>query len=318
MISGILAALPGAVAQGVLWGIMGLGTFVTYKLLDYADLTVDNSLATGGAVTAVLILAGVNPWLALVVAMLAGMAAGAVTGLLHTKFGIPAILSGILTQLALYSINVRIMGKANVSLLGKTVILSLGKVRLAILVGALFAAAVVAAMYWFFGTELGCAIRATGANRKMVRAQGVNTNAMKMTALILSNGLVGLSGGLLAQFQGYADVNMGRGAIVIGLASIIIGEVIFGIRFNFAWQLSSVVGGSILYYIIISVMLQLGLETTDLKLFSALTVAIALALPTVQKKLRRPKIVLPDVAAPDDALPEETEEKEDEVHADAQ
>lgn len=317
MLSGMLAAMPGAVAQGILWGIMALGTFVTYKLLDYADLTVDSSLATGGAVTVVLIYNGVHPLPALLGALAAGMAAGAVTGFLNTKCGIPEILSGILTQLGLYSINIRILGKANLSLLGQPVALSLGKVWPAVAVGGAFVVAVIAALYWFFGTELGCAIRATGNNRKMVRAQGVNTNTMKIVALVLSNGLVGLAGGLLAQFQGYADVGMGRGAIVIGLASIIIGEVIFGHRFNFAWQLASVIGGAVLYYIIISLVLQLGLTTSDLKLLSALVVAVALSLPTVQKKLRRPKVELPDIAPTDDQA-EIEQEKEDTVHADAE
>lgn len=317
MLSGILSALPGAAAQGILWGIMALGTFVTYKLLDYADLTVDSSLATGGAVTVILIYHGVHPLPALLGAVAAGMAAGAVTGFLNTKCGIPEILSGILTQLGLYSINIRILGKANLSLLGQPVALSLGRVWPAVGVGLAFAAVVIAALYWFFGTELGCAIRATGNNRKMVRAQGVNTNTMKIVALVLSNGLVGLAGGLLAQFQGYADVGMGRGAIVIGLASIIIGEVIFGNRFNFAWQLSSVIGGAILYYIIISLVLQMGLTTSDLKLLSALVVAVALSLPTVQKKLRRPKVELPDLTPTDDTA-ELVQEKEDTVHADAE
>lgn len=280
----LLRALPGAVSQGLIWGILALGVYITFKVLDFADLTVDSSLCTGGAVSAVLILAGWNPILTLFVAMAAGMAAGAITGFLNTKLGIPAILAGILTQLALYSINLRIMGRANVGLNKQPTMITLGNIPMAILIGVAVAAVVIAAMYWFFGTELGCAIRATGNNRKMVRAQGVNTNTMKMVGLILSNGLVGLSGALLAQYSGNADINMGRGAIVIGLASVIIGEVVFGARFNFAYQLSSIVGGSILYYVIIALVLQLGLKTDDLKLFSALVVAVALGLPYLRAK----------------------------------
>ena len=229
---GIIAAIPGATAQGLVWGVMALGVYVTYKLLDIADLTVDSSLCTGGATSAVLILMGMHPLLSLVFAVFAGMLAGLVTGFLHTRLRIPAILAGILTQLGLYSINLRIMGKSSVALLRQPVVISLGNIPMALLIGVLVAAAVVAVMYWFFGTELGCAIRATGNNRKMVRAQGVNTDTMKIIGLVLSNGLVGLAGGLLAQYQGSANINMGRGAIVIGLASVIIGEVIFGARFN--------------------------------------------------------------------------------------
>lgn len=278
---GLLAALPGSAAQGIVWGIMALGVFITYKLLDYADLTVDGSLCTGAAVGAVLIIGGVHPLLAMGCSMLAGALAGLVTGLLHTRMGIPAILSGILTQLALYSINLRIMGRA-------TLPLSVDKYPLlfsardnwqTIGVGLIFLVCVVAGLYWFFGTETGCAIRATGSNPNMARAQGINTDTMKIIALMLSNGLVGLAGGLYAQYQGSADINMGRGAIVVGLASVIIGEVVFGTRFNFAYRLSSIAGGSVLYYIVIALVLQLGLSTTDLKLFSALVVALALGMP---------------------------------------
>lgn len=286
---GIIAAIPGATAQGLVWGVMALGVYVTYKLLDIADLTVDSSLCTGGATSAVLILMGMHPLLSLVFAVFAGMLAGLVTGFLHTRLRIPAILAGILTQLGLYSINLRIMGKSSVALLRQPVVISLGNIPMALLIGVLVAAAVVAVMYWFFGTELGCAIRATGNNRKMVRAQGVNTDTMKTIGLVLSNGLVGLAGGLLAQYQGSANINMGRGAIVIGLASVIIGEVIFGARFNFAYQLGSIVAGSVIYQIVIAFVLQLGLSTEDLKLFSAVTVALALSVPALQKKFLKSK-----------------------------
>ena len=286
---GIIAAIPGATAQGLVWGVMALGVYVTYKLLDIADLTVDSSLCTGGATSAVLILMGMHPLLSLVFAVFAGMLAGLVTGFLHTRLRIPAILAGILTQLGLYSINLRIMGKSSVALLRQPVVISLGNIPMALLIGVLVAAAVVAVMYWFFGTELGCAIRATGNNRKMVRAQGVNTDTMKIIGLVLSNGLVGLAGGLLAQYQGSANINMGRGAIVIGLASVIIGEVIFGARFNFAYQLGSIVAGSVIYQIVIAFVLQLGLSTEDLKLFSAVTVALALSVPALQKKFLKYK-----------------------------
>ena len=286
---GIIAAIPGATAQGLVWGVMALGVYVTYKLLDIADLTVDSSLCTGGATSAVLILMGMHPLLSLVFAVFAGMLAGLVTGFLHTRLRIPAILAGILTQLGLYSINLRIMGKSSVALLRQPVVISLGNIPMALLIGVLVAAAVVAVMYWFFGTELGCAIRSTGNNRKMVRAQGVNTDTMKIIGLVLSNGLVGLAGGLLAQYQGSANINMGRGAIVIGLASVIIGEVIFGARFNFAYQLGSIVAGSVIYQIVIAFVLQLGLSTEDLKLFSAVTVALALSVPALQKKFLKSK-----------------------------
>lgn len=280
-----LNACPGAVSQGIIWGIMGVGVFITFKVLDYADLTVDSSLCTGGAVSAMLIGMGMHPVLTLVFATLAGMAAGAVTGLLHTKLEIPAILSGILTQLALYSINLRIMGRANVSLLGQPTIITLLDIPQAILVGGLVAVVMIAVLYWFFGTEIGCAVRATGDNGNMARAMGVNTDTMKVLGLTISNGMVGLAGALLAQYQGYADVQSGRGAIVIGLASVIIGEVLIGRRANFAVRMGSIIVGSIVYYVIISFVLQLGLNTSDLKLFSALVVAIALAIPSLRQKL---------------------------------
>ena len=286
-----LSACPGAISQGIIWGIMGVGVFITFKVLDYADLTVDSSLCTGGAVSAVLIGAGMHPVLTLLFALLAGMLAGAVTGLLHTKLQIPAILSGILTQLALYSVNLRIMGRANVSLLGQPTMITLLNIPHAILIGAIVAVVVIGVLYWFFGTEIGCAVRATGDNERMARALGVNTDTMKVLGLTISNGMVGLAGALLAQYQGYADVQPGRGAIVIGLASVIIGEVLIGKRANFAVRMGSIIVGSIVYYIIISFVLQLGLSTTDLKLFSALVVAIALAIPSIRQRLANRRAV---------------------------
>ena len=296
-LSPLLNALPGAVAQGLIWGLMAIGVYITFRILDVADLTVDGSLATGGAVAVMLIRAGLNAWAALLCAFLAGMLAGFVTGLFDTKCGIPAILAGILTQLSLYSINLRIMGsKANqaVGVDKYDLLVSQRYVRSVSLDNPLpllvvFTVVLIAVLYWFFGTELGCAIRATGNNRKMVRAQGVNTDTMKIIGLVLSNGLVGLAGGLLAQYQGSANINMGRGAIVIGLASVIIGEVIFGARFNFAYQLGSIVAGSVIYQIVIAFVLQLGLSTEDLKLFSAVTVALALSVPALQKKFLKSK-----------------------------
>ena len=286
-----LSACPGAISQGIIWGIMGVGVFITFKVLDYADLTVDSSLCTGGAVSAVLIGAGMHPVLTLLFALLAGMLAGAVTGLLHTKLQITAILSGILTQLALYSVNLRIMGRANVSLLGQPTMITLLNIPHAILIGAIVAVVVIGVLYWFFGTEIGCAVRATGDNERMARALGVNTDTMKVLGLTISNGMVGLAGALLAQYQGYADVQSGRGAIVIGLASVIIGEVLIGKRANFAVRMGSIIVGSIVYYIIISFVLQLGLSTTDLKLFSALVVAIALAIPSIRQRLANRRAV---------------------------
>lgn len=295
--NGIIAAMPGAVAQGVIWGVMALGVYITFKILDYADLTVDSSLCTGGAVSAMLIVAGMDPLLTLLFATLAGMAAGAITGFLHTKLKIPAILAGILTQLGLYSINLRIMDDSpNVALLRKPVIISLGNIPQALVVGAAFAVLVIAVLYWFFGTEIGCAVRATGNNHHMVRAQGVNTNTMITLGLIISNGLVGLAGGLLAQYQGSANINMGKGAIVIGLASVIIGEVVFGKRMNFAFRMAAIVGGSVIYQFVVALVLQLGLNTSDMKLFSAVFVALFLAIPNL-KKGKKAQAVKPEEAA---------------------
>ena len=285
-------AIVGAISQGVLWGLMTLGVYITFKILDFPDMTVDGSFALGGAVSAILVVKGVNPWLAILPAMCSGMIAGAVTGLLHTKVKIPGILAGILTMLALYSINVRIQGQANIPLLGeKTVISTLGEViqtstnNLALIIGLIVSVGIVAILYWFFGTELGSSIRATGNNEYMVRALGVNTDKMKIIGLMLSNALVALSGAFVSQSQGFADAGMGQGAIVIGLASIIIGEVIFGNRFNFAYKLASIIGGSIIYRIIIAVVLQLGMQSTDLKLLTAVIVAIALGIPVMKKML---------------------------------
>ena len=290
---GIFLAIQGAASQGVLWGLMTLGLFITYKILNFADLTVDGSFALGGSVSAILITSGFSPYLSLVIAFFAGSLAGLVTGLLHTKLKIPGILAGILTMIALYSVNIRVMGQANIPLLGQETMLTLtssfglSKTLGSLFIGSIFSAIVIAILYWFFGTELGSAIRATGSNEKMVQALGINTESMKNIGLMLSNALVAFSGALVAQSQGYADVGMGTGTIVIGLASIIIGEVIFGKRFSFWYRLMSVVFGSILYRIIIAIVLQLGMKSTDLKLLTAVIVALALALPVINEKMTR-------------------------------
>ena len=288
-------SLPGAFGQGLAWGIMAIGVYITFRILDIADLTVDGSLATGGAVCALCISQGWNPWLALLMAIVIGMVAGLVTGVLHTACGIPAILAGILTQLALYSINLRIMAIGEASAKTKaTLALSVDKHELLVssryirevnLSNPLFLLAIVTIiiivlLYWFFGTELGSALRATGANQAMARAQGINTNFSKVLGLVVSNGLVALSGALLAQYQGSSTVDMGRGAIVIGLAAVIIGEVLLDKVFhNFALKLLSAVIGAIIYYVVITLVLRLGLESTDLKLLTALVVAVFLAVP---------------------------------------
>ncbi len=281
--SGFLASLPGACAQGIIWGIMAVGVYLTFKVLDLADLTVDGSFGTGGAVLVVCTIAGMNIWPAMLLAFLAGCIAGLVTGILHTKFGIPAILAGILTQLALYSVNLRIMsGRANVALNIDEygILVSLRYIPKSILVGGAFALVIIGLLYWFFGTELGAGVRATGCNEAMARANGINTGFNKVLGLVLSNGIVALSGGLLAQYQGFADINMGRGAIVIGLAAVIIGDVIFGKLFkNFALRLLAAVLGGVIYYIVIQLVLQMGLNANDLKLFSALVVALFLGVP---------------------------------------
>ncbi len=281
-LAALFNALPGSIAQGLIWGIMAVGVYITYKVLDYADLTVDGSIATGGAVAVMVMLSGRNVYVALLAATLAGMAAGLATGIFHAAFGIPAILSGILSQLGLYSINMRILGKSNqaISVDQYDLLLSLREIPRAIFVSFVFCAVMIGVLYWFFGTELGRAVRATGNNENMARAQGINTKTMKVIGLMLSNGLVGLAGGLYAQYQGNADVNMGRGAIVIGLAAVIIGGVLFGRVFrNFALRMTGVIIGAVLYFVVIAVVLWLGLETTDMKLISALIVAVFLAVP---------------------------------------
>lgn len=288
-IMSLLNALPGAVAQGLVWGIMAIGVYITFRILDFADLTVDGSLCTGGAVCIMMMLKGQNVWVSMVAALLAGMAAGCVTGLLHTFMGIPAILSGILTQLGLYSINLKIMGKANQAinvdkydlLVSLRFIRNVPLFKNTILLVSLIIIVLIIILYWFFGTELGCSIRATGCNDKMARAQGINTDFNCVLGLMISNGLVALSGALLSQYQGFADINMGRGAIVIGLAAVIIGEAIFGKIFrNFGLRLLSVAFGSIIYYLVLQVVIWLGIDTDLLKLLSAAVVAIFLAIPT--------------------------------------
>lgn len=297
----LLRSLPGACAQGLIWGLLALGVYITYKLLDFADLTVDGSMATGGAVAVMLIRAGMNPWLALIFAFLAGMAAGFITGMLHTALGIPGILASILTQISLYSINLNILGSSNqaVSVDKYSLVVSLryisdstaSKIRM-FTTCILFCVVLVAILYWYFGTEQGHAIRATGCNRQMARAQGINTDFHTVLALMISNGLVGLSGGLYTQYQGAADVNMGRGAIVIGLAAVIIGDVLFGKmcagkKIAFAYTLLSVIAGAILYYLVLSVVLWLKFPSDNLKLFSAIVVAIFLSIPYLKAKYSR-------------------------------
>lgn len=288
----LMRALPGSVAQGLIWGVMAIGVYITFKILDFADLTVDGSLATGGATAVMVILAGHSPVVAMVAALLAGMLAGLVTGILHTALGIPDILSGILTQLALYSVNMRILGRSNqaVSVDRFNLILSSRYIVPAIVTTVVIILVMIAVLYWYFGTEQGFTIRATGCNENMSRAQGINTRVAKVIALVISNGLVGFAGGLYAQYQGFADVNMGRGAIVIGLASVIIGEVlgetIFGKHLNFSGRLLFVAIGAIIYYVVIQFVLWLGLDSNDTKLFSATVVAIFLAVPYLQAKAR--------------------------------
>ena len=299
----LISRMPAAVAQGLIWGIMALGVYVTFRMLDIADLTVDGSFAAGGAVTVMLLMAGWPAWAAVLAAVAAGVLTGLCTSLLHTKLGIPAILAGILTQFALYSINLRIMGQANQTASikkfglifdpeshGKGFLLSSLYIPQAILVGLIIAAALAAGFYWYFGTEQGSAIRAAGSNPAMIRAQGININTMKILGLCLSNGTVALAGGLMTQFQGTADVNMGRGAVVIGLAAIIIGEVLCDAIFrkgcSFAVRLVFIVLGGVLYYMVMTIILWLRLDPNDLKLFTAVIVAAFLAVPYLQKQAR--------------------------------
>lgn len=283
---GLLLSLPGAVAQGLIWGIMAIGVFITFRILDIADLTVDGTLCTGAAVCAVLMINGVNVWLAILCAVIAGALCGAVTGFFHIVLGIPAILAGILTQLMLWSVNLKIMGKANIALPSRSVKVLLTQMNIpsALIVLAVFAVALIVILYTFFGTEIGCALRATGSNGAMSRAQGINTNIMKLLGLSLSNALVALSGALLAQYQGFSDINMGRGAIVIGLASVIIGEAILSrISRNFALKLFGMFAGAVIYYLVYQTVIFIGFDTDLLKMFSALVVAVFLGAPHVKK-----------------------------------
>lgn len=282
-----ISAIPGAVAQGLIWGIMAIGVYITFRVLDFADLTVDGTLATGGAVLVITMMNGMNVYVALLLSFIAGCVAGLVTGVSNTLLGIPPILAGILTQLALYSVNLRILGKSNqaLSIYKYHVLASMTDITKAIIIVAIFVVAIIAILYWFFDTELGHSIRATGCNQNMSRANGINIKFTKIVALILSNGLVALAGGLLSQYQGFADVNMGRGAIVIGLAAVIIGEVIFGKIFkNFALRLLAVAFGGIIYYIVMQFVINLGLNTDDLKLLTAVIVAIFLGIPYIKNQ----------------------------------
>lgn len=298
MLLGLINSMPSSIAQGLIWGIMAIGIYVTYKILDIADLTVDGSLCTGGATCVILLVNGCPMWLALICSIFVGMLAGLITGILITKLKIPAILAGILTQLALYSINLHIMGFGTTSFSKSNLPISVDKYNLIvssryvrelslrnpIIVVILFVAIVIAILYWFFGTELGCSIRATGANQFMARSQGINTDKTKVIGLVISNSLVALTGALLSQYQGFADINMGRGAIVIGLAAVIIGEQIFDKVFkNFALKLFACVLGAIIYYLVIQFVLKLGLSTDDLKMLTAIVVAIFLAIPNLKK-----------------------------------
>ena len=287
-IMNLINALPGAVAQGLIWGIMAIGVYITFRILDIADMTVDGTLCTGAAVCIMALQSGQNVWVSMTLAVAAGMLAGLVTGLLHTFMGIPAILSGILTQLGLYSVNLKIMGKANQAinvdkfdlLVSLRYIKNVAFYKNTILIVAVSIVLVIVVLYWFFGTELGCSLRATGCNDRMSRAQGINTDFNRVLGLMIANGLVALSGSLLGQYQGFADINMGRGAIVIGLAAIIIGEAVFGKIFrNFGFKLLGVALGSIIYYFVLQIVIWMGIDTDLLKLLSAAVVAIFLAIP---------------------------------------
>ena len=289
----LLNSLPGAVAQGLIWGIMAIGVYITYRILDFADLTVDGSICTGGAVCVMMITGGYSIPVAMLTAFIAGLLTGLATGLFHTFMGIPPILSGILTQLSLYSINLKIMGKANqaVNVRNYKLLFSMqynkgvSFYQNTIFIVGIIIAVIIILLYWFFGTEKGCAIRATGSNPNMSRANGINTNINKVIALMLSNGIVAFSGALLSQYQGFADVQMGRGAIVIGLAAVIIGEAVFGkLLHNFALQLLSVALGGVIYYLVYQTVIWLGLDTDLLKLLSAIVVAVFLAIPYWKKQ----------------------------------
>ena len=292
-------AMPGAFAQGLIWGITAIGIYITYKVLDIADLTVDGSLGTGGAVCIIMMMSGHNVYFSMGIAIIAGMLTGLVTGIFHTFMGIPAILAGILTQLGLYSVNLKIMGKSNQAinvdkyslLVSLRYIKGVAIFKNTIVITALIIVILVAFLYWFFGTELGSSLRATGCNSGMARAQGINTNANKVLGLMISNGLVAFSGALLAQYQGFADVNMGRGCIVIGLAAVIIGEAVFAFFSNFAMKLVAVTFGSIIYYIVYNVVIWLGIDADLLKLLSAIVVAIFLAAPYLRSQYMPRKAV---------------------------
>lgn len=285
------------VAQGLLWALMALGVYVTFRVLDIADLTVEGSFPLGAATAASMMVAGYGPMASLFAAFVTGTLAGVVTGLLHTKMKIPALLAGILTMIALYSVNLRIMGKANLSLLGVDTsfkitrsMLGLNMAQTTLIVGLVVTIIVGVFMYWFFGTQIGAAIRATGFNQQMIRAQGVDTDVTIILGLLISNGLVAVSGALVAQSNGFSDVGMGTGTIVIGLASVIIGEVLFGTR-SFKNCLVSVVLGSIVYRIVIAVVLAMGMPPNDLKLFTSVLVALALSMPLIKAKLSGRKVV---------------------------
>ena len=288
MLLNLLGALPGAVAQGLTWGVMAIGVYITFRILDIADLTVDGTICTGAAVCTMMMLAGCNPWLSMLCAVLAGFVAGAITGMFHIVLGIPAILSGILTQMMLWSINLKILGKANqaISARSNNVLLTQMDIPAALVVLAIVAVILIALLYLFFGTEIGSGIRATGCNPVMSRAQGVNTDTAKLMGLALSNGIVALSGALLCQYQGYTDINMGRGAVVIGLAAVVIGEALVSkISQNFGVRLFGVVLGAVVYYLVYQVIIFVGFDTDLLKMFSAIVVAAFLGIPYLKKKL---------------------------------
>ena len=288
----LLGALPGAVAQGLVWGVMAIGVYITYKILDIADLTVDGTICTGAAVCTMMMLSGQSPWLSILGAIAAGALAGVITGLLHVLLGIPAILAGILTQMTLWSVNLKILGKANqaISARNTTVLLSQMNIPHALIVLAVVGVLTVAVLYLFFGTELGCSIRATGCNQSMSRAQGINTNFTKVTGLAISNAIVALSGALLCQYQGYTDINMGRGAVVIGLAAVVIGEALVRrISPNFAVRLTGVIAGAIVYYVVYQTIIFVGFDTDMLKMFSAIVVAAFLGVPYLKKQLHSPR-----------------------------